>query len=86
MSDPAQNPSHGECAPGCDRCPRCGGLDIVQGLKLNQTAEAGNIGLPYKAIGIFVGTEPLLADLCRTCGSVLRFFVKDPARNWIQKS
>jgi len=67
------------------RCPHCGGNDVVMGLKLNQTADAGSIGLPYSTATIFSGTEPLHADLCRTCGNVVRLFVKEPKRNWIQK-
>jgi len=66
------------------RCPFCGSGDVIAGLKLNQNAEVGRIGLAYKAAAIFTGTEPLLADLCRACGSVVRFFVKDSTRKWIQ--
>jgi len=64
-------------------CPECGGTEIVQGLPLNQNAEVGSIGLPYKALGFFRGTEPLCADLCLKCGTVLRFFVKNPSHKWI---
>ena len=63
-------------------CPHCGGEAIARGLRLNQNAEAGWIGLPYRAVGIFTGTEPLLVDLCETCGTVLRCFVKEPQRKW----
>jgi hypothetical protein len=70
---------------GGGRCPHCGGGDVAMGLNVNQSAEVGRIGLAYKAAAIFTGTEPLHADLCRTCGSVVRFFVKEPKRNWIQK-
>ena len=70
---------------GSANCPYCGGRNIVTGLKLNQTAEPGNIGLPYKAAGIFTGTEALYADLCRACGSIVRLFVKELDRKWIQK-
>lgn len=72
-------------APVASRpCPHCGSEDVVTGLKLNQAAEVGNIGLAYKTARIFVGTEQLHADLCRACGSVVRFFVKDPRRNWLR--
>ena len=66
-------------------CPHCGGNDVVMGLKLNQTADVGSMGLPYRTAAIFTGTEPLHADLCRTCGSIVRLFVKETNRNWIQK-
>jgi len=68
--------------PGPLACPHCGGEAIARGLRLNQNAEAGWIGLPYRAVGIFTGTEPLLVDLCETCGTVLRCFVKEPQRKW----
>ncbi|MDP2875667.1 MAG: hypothetical protein Q8O00_05735 [Holophaga sp.] len=51
---------------------------------MNQNAEVGRIGLAYKAAVIFVTTEQLQADLCQACGTVVRFFVKEPKRNWIQ--
>ena len=70
-------------APTSERCPRCGGGDIVQAIELNQNAEAGRIGLEYKAAGLFRGTEQLLADLCRGCGTVVRLFVRTADRRWV---
>jgi len=64
-------------------CPYCGGTKIAKALKLNQSAEVGRIGLPYRAAGIFTATEALHADLCENCGTVLRFFVLEPERKWI---
>ena len=69
---------------GGSRCPHCGNGDVITGLKVNQNAEVGRIGLAYKAALLFVGTEELRADLCRACGTVVRFFVKDASRNWIR--
>lgn len=71
-------------APPADArsCPHCGSTDLVLGLKLNQTADAGHVGLPYKTARIFVATEPLRADLCRRCGTVARWFVEEPDRPW----
>ena len=63
-------------------CPYCGGTDIVRDLRVEKSAEAGWVGLDYKALGPLRGTEPLLADLCRTCGTVCRFHVKNTARKW----
>lgn len=65
-------------------CPECGGSEIAQGLRLDQTADAGHIGLSYKAAAIFRATEPLCADLCLKCGTVMRLFVKNPDRKWVQ--
>lgn len=67
------------------RCPHCGGSAIVTGLTLNQGVEVGPFGLRYKAAAIFTGTETLHADLCQSCGSIVRFFVKEVNRRWIQK-
>ena len=64
------------------RCPHCGGSDLVRELELNQNAEVGRIGLPYRAAGIFTGTEPLLADLCLACGTVVRLYVRETDRKW----
>lgn len=68
------------------RCPNCGGGDLVTDLELNQTAEVGKIGLPYRAARIFVATEPLRVDLCRACGTVVRLFVRNTGRKWVQRS
>lgn len=67
-------------------CPHCGSGEIATGVSLTQIAQVHlNIGLAYKAAAIFTGAETLHADLCRACGTVLRFFVMDPKRNWIQQ-
>lgn len=66
------------------RCPHCGGTEIAAGLQVNQNAEVGTIGLAYKAAKIFVGTEPLRADLCLNCGTVARLFVIETKHQWIQ--
>ncbi len=68
---------------GPQACPHCGGTNLAKALKLNQSAEVGRIGLPYRAAGIFTATEALHADLCIGCGTVLRFFVLEPGRKWI---
>lgn len=67
---------------GPQTCPWCGSQSISEGLSLNQNAEIGRIGLPYRVRGIFIGTEPLRLDLCENCGTVQRFFVEEPRRNW----
>ena len=66
-------------------CPHCGGSDLAMGVKLSQTAEVGSIGLSYKANALFYGTAPLYADLCRTCGTVTRLFVRETDKRWITK-
>ncbi len=68
--------------PSGQRCPHCGGVELVRGLPLHQQAEVGSIGLAYKAVWILQGTEPLLADLCAACGTVVRLYVARPDRPW----
>jgi uncharacterized OB-fold protein len=67
------------------KCPYCGSNDIATGLKFNLNAEVGPLGLSYKAVAFFRGTEQLHADLCRACGTVVRTYVTNTKRNWVQK-
>jgi len=67
------------------RCPHCGGVEVAAGLKLHQNTEVNRVGLAYKTAKIFITVEQLYADLCLNCGSVVRFFVKETQRNWLQK-
>jgi hypothetical protein len=66
-------------------CPHCGGTDITEGVRINQTAEAGDIGLSYKTKFLLTGTEALYADVCNACGTIVRFFVKKTSREWYCK-
>lgn len=68
-----------------DRCPYCRSTLIIRHVKVDQTADAGNIGLAYKARFLLQIIEPLFADLCDNCGTVLRFFVDKPRRQWVLK-
>jgi hypothetical protein len=47
-------------------------------------AEVGQVGLKYRMALVLVGTEPLHADLCSSCGTILRFYVKDTDKNWLR--
>lgn len=67
------------------RCPYCGGSEIVAGLEFNQGVEVGPFGLLYRALGPFTGTEKLRADLCNACGTIVRIYVKETKRKWIQR-
>ena len=88
MDDRGTNP--GECSlkegQSGKLCPHCGGSEIAAGVRLTRTGQVHlSIGMAYKAAAIFTGAETLHADICRSCGTVLRFFVKEPGRNWIQQ-
>ena len=64
-------------------CPECGGSDIIAGVGVSKTGEAGMIGLSFKSLIILRGTAPLYADLCRQCGTVVRFFVRETDKPWM---
>ncbi|TWT95460.1 hypothetical protein [Neorhodopirellula pilleata] len=66
-------------------CIHCNAVAIVPNVSVSQTAEAGSTGLEYKGWGIFTGSEPLLADVCTRCGTINRFYVRNPNRDWLQK-
>jgi len=68
------------------RCPTCGNSDIVHDISMSQSVEVGSTGLEYKKGMLLRGTEPLLADVCSQCGTVVRLHVKNPDRTWITKS
>jgi hypothetical protein len=67
------------------QCPDCGGESIVPNVRMSQTVETGAMGLTYRAMGILNGTEPVLADLCGDCGTLVRLHVLEPKRKWVQK-
>ena len=67
------------------RCPHCGSSDIVTGLEFNQNVEVGPWGLSYKAWAFLGGTEKVHAELCSSCGTIVRTFVKEPKRNWVRR-
>ncbi len=52
---------------------------------MNQRAEVGTIGLEFKDGRILVGTEQLVADLCGSCGTVVRLYVRNVNHKWLTK-
>jgi hypothetical protein len=66
-----------------EKCPYCGGSEIIANIQVGKTAEMGDIGLSFKTAMILVGTEPILADLCKGCGSITRLHVQNRDRKWI---
>jgi hypothetical protein len=65
------------------KCPYCESAEVVRAVKLSQPAETGDIGLQHRKALVFTATETLYADLCKACGSISRFYVKETNRNWI---
>jgi hypothetical protein len=71
-------------APAVERrCPHCGAGELIRAVRLGPAAEAGSIGPQYRTLLVLVGTEPLYADLCKSCGSVARLYVRETDRNWL---
>jgi len=66
-----------------NKCVYCGGFDLVRDIHIGLTAEVGSVGLSYKKL--LHGTEPVYADLCKSCGSIVRLHVHKTDRNWITK-
>lgn len=64
-------------------CPECGGTDIAAGIAVSQTSVSGEVGLSYK-FGILTTSAPIFADLCSSCGTIVRFYVRDPNKPWIK--
>ena len=65
------------------KCPHCAGVELIRGVRLGLTTEAGSVGLKYWTLLILAGTEHLHADVCKGCGSVARFYVRETDRNWL---
>ena len=67
-------------------CPHCGGDDITKGLRLFGSTGGQDIGIKCAAGGILgilaFDAEPLRVDLCNSCGSVTRIYVKRTERKW----
>jgi hypothetical protein len=64
-------------------CPVCGCTDIVVGVQVSKSAETGRIGLTHKKAGILWVIEPLCANVCSKCGTIIRLYVKDTDHNWV---
>ena len=67
---------------GQDKCPYCGGTEIVENIKVTETMDVQYIGLSFKVAKVFNNSEPILADLCNGCGSITRFHVQNKDRKW----
>jgi hypothetical protein len=63
-------------------CPECGGMDIVKSIGISKMTEAGSVGLAHNTEYFVKATEPLVVDLCRACGTVVRLYVKKANKRW----
>jgi len=73
-------------------CEHCGGSQLIGGLLVTASGGGGDVrpGLlcREKEKGFFKLSardkrEALFADLCTSCGTVQRLYVKDPKRDWV---
>ncbi len=64
-------------------CQECGGTDIVKSVGIAKMTEAGSIGLGYNTDYFVKSSEPLVVDLCRSCGTVVRLYVKKTDKRWV---
>jgi hypothetical protein len=71
-------------SPAKSTCAHCGSPHLVLGVKTGLSAEVGSIGLQYRGF-VFRGTQPIYADLCKSCGTIVRFHVDNTDRQWVTK-
>jgi hypothetical protein len=73
-------------------CEHCGSSQLICGLTFSASGGGGDVhpGLLCRAKerGFFKRTErakreALFADLCISCGTVKRLYVKDAKRDWV---
>ena len=65
-------------------CSECVGTDIIMNISVSQTAVSGEIGLAFKSLAVLTATAPMFADLCRKCGTIVRLYVRDTDKPWVQ--
>lgn len=81
-------PSHITSKAPAPTCPYCGGHDIVQELTPEVSGKVRtDISFAYwpgtKLLGVpNTEKEPVFADLCSACGTIVRLYVKNPTRQW----
>ena len=67
------------------KCPYCGSESIETGVAWGKSAETGNVGLKYSK-GILVGVAQVYSDLCLSCGTLVRSYIKEETdKKWSGK-
>lgn len=66
-----------------DKCIYCCSTDLIRNIQLGLNAEINFFGLQYNALMGIMGTEPVYADLCNSCGSITRFHIQKKDRKWL---
>jgi uncharacterized membrane protein (UPF0127 family) len=67
------------------KCIYCNSTNIQADVVVGQTAEPRALGLKYRTNFLIFGVEPFYAELCKDCGSIVRFYLKKTDRNWYTK-
>ena len=68
-------------------CPNCNSTNIRKDSTISLIGDAGGIGIQYEKTDTMfykTATEPILADYCLDCGTIVRFFMKEPKRKWLK--
>ena len=75
------------------KCPVCDGSEIDKDICVSDISGVYSdnyAGLCWATKSFFEFTnnqiEPLMADLCTTCGTIVRFHVRNPNRTWTKIS
>jgi len=66
-------------------CPACKSQNIIRAVGISKTADSGRIGLSFRVAGVLVGTSPIVADLCDDCGMIVKMYVLEVGKPWIQR-
>lgn len=67
-------------------CQNCKSDNIETGVSIGLSAETGSIGPKYSANFLMLGVAPMYCDICKNCGEITRFFIKEKTdRKWVKK-
>jgi len=64
-------------------CSHCQSAALSVGVSVGRSTQTGWVGLKYKDGLLLLGTEPLLADVCGSCGHIERLYVSNPNHKWV---
>ena len=65
-----------------DKCIYCGSENLEKEMKIRGSKDIGNIHFQYSMMGM--EKEDILVDLCKNCGTISRFYVKNANRDWFK--
>lgn len=72
---------------GKNICQNCQSDNIETAVSIGLSAESGAIGPRYSANFFMVNVAAMCCDICKNCGEITRFYIKDKTdKKWIKKS